>query len=50
MASIGLQPGTKIVVEKKDPFGGPVWVKVGKRRRAIGTELAHNVFVSRVTQ
>jgi DtxR family transcriptional regulator, Mn-dependent transcriptional regulator len=50
MASIGLQPGTKIVVERKDPFGGPVWVKVGKRRRAIGTELAHNVFVSRVTQ
>ena len=50
MASIGLQPGTKIFVEKKDPFGGPVWVKVGKRRQAIGTELAHSVFVSKVTQ
>lgn len=49
MASIGLQPGTTIVVEKKDPFGGPVWVKVGKRRQAIGTELAHRVFVSKVT-
>jgi DtxR family Mn-dependent transcriptional regulator len=49
MASIGLQPGTTIVVEKKDPFGGPVWVKVGKRRRAIGPELAHRVFVSKVT-
>lgn len=47
MASIGLQPGATIVVECKDPFGGPVWVRVGKKRRAIGAELANRVYVSR---
>lgn len=48
LARIGLQPGTQIVIERRDPYGGPVWVKVGKRRHAIGTELATSVYVSRV--
>lgn len=47
MASIGLQPGATITVESRDPFGGPVWVRVGKKRRAIGVELANRVYVSR---
>lgn len=48
LARIGLQPGAQIVIERRDPYGGPVWVKVGKRRHAIGTELATSVYVSRV--
>ena len=47
LASIGLQPGTDILIEKKDPFGGPVWVKVGKRRHALGGEITTKVYVSR---
>lgn len=48
LAKIGLQPGTEIVIERKDPYGGPVWVKVGKRRHAVGTELTTKVYVSKV--
>ena len=43
-----LQPGTEIVIERKDPYGGPVWVKVGKKRHAVGTELTTKVYVSKV--
>ena len=47
LQGIGLVPGTAITVEGHDPFGGPVWVKVGRRRHAIGKELASAVFVSK---
>ncbi len=47
LAKIGLTPGTQIVVEGRDPFGGPIWVEVGKRRHAVGKELANSVYVSR---
>jgi DtxR family Mn-dependent transcriptional regulator len=50
LAKIGLQPGTEIVIERKDPYGGPVWVKVGKKRHAVGTELTTKVYVSKVEQ
>lgn len=50
LAKIGLQPGTRIVIEGSDPYGGPVWVRVGKRRHALGTELVTKVYVSRVDQ
>lgn len=43
---MGLRPGACITVMSKEPFGGPIWVKVGSRRRAIGPELAAGIFVS----
>ena len=43
---LGLRPGALITVMNKEPFGGPIWVKVGSRRRAIGPELAARIFVS----
>ncbi|CAN5813116.1 metal-dependent transcriptional regulator [soil metagenome] len=43
---MGLRPGAAIIVLDKEPFGGPIWVKVGSRRRAIGPELAAEIFVS----
>jgi DtxR family transcriptional regulator, Mn-dependent transcriptional regulator len=46
LASIGLQPGADILIERKDPFGGPVWVKVGRRRHALGGEITTRVYVS----
>jgi len=50
LASIGLQPGTEIVIEKKDPFGGPVWIKVGGRRHALGGQITNKVYVSQGEQ
>ncbi len=50
LASIGLQPGAEILIERKDPFGGPVWVKVGRRRHALGGEITTKVYVSQGTK
>jgi DtxR family Mn-dependent transcriptional regulator len=44
---LGVVPGVSINVEEKEPFGGPVWVQVGRKRHAIGRDLATTVFVSR---
>jgi DtxR family Mn-dependent transcriptional regulator len=43
---LGMVPGRSIEVESHDPFGGPVWVKVGRKRHAIGRELAGTIYVS----
>ena len=48
LGEIGLRPGTLITIEEKSPFGGPVWIKVGRRRHAIGRELANAIFVAPV--
>ena len=46
---IGMKPGTRIIVEEHAPFGGPVWVRVGRKRHAIGQALASIVYVSRAS-
>ncbi|MGH2705032.1 MAG: metal-dependent transcriptional regulator [Actinomycetota bacterium] len=47
LSSLGLRPGRAIVVEDHAPFRGPVWIRVGRRRHAIGRELAATIYVSR---
>jgi DtxR family Mn-dependent transcriptional regulator len=47
LGKLGLRPGADIVVEEQAPFGGPVWVRVGRKRHAIGRELASGIYVSR---
>lgn len=47
LRQLGVVPGVSIEVEEKEPFGGPVWVRVGRQRHAIGHDLATSVFVSR---
>ncbi|MGH2773634.1 MAG: metal-dependent transcriptional regulator [Actinomycetota bacterium] len=46
LEKLGLRPGTSITIGEKGPFGGPVWVTVGKRKHAIGRELADCIYVS----
>lgn len=46
LADLGVVPGTELVVREQSPFEGPVWVQVGRRRHALGRELARQVFVS----
>lgn len=46
LSSLGIVPGTLIEVEERAPFGGPVWVRVGRRRHALGHELASAIQVS----
>lgn len=46
LEKLGITPGVAIQVEDADPFGGPVWVKVGRKRHPIGRELAASIYVS----
>jgi DtxR family Mn-dependent transcriptional regulator len=40
LAERGIRPGAMLEVMSREPFGGPVWVKVGARSHAIGPVLA----------
>lgn len=40
LAERGIRPGAVLEVMDREPFGGPVWVKVGARRHALGPMLA----------
>lgn len=44
LGELGVRPGVVLEVVEKDPFGGPLWVKVGDQRHAFGAELAGIVF------
>ncbi len=50
LAELGLVPGAEVEVDRRDPFGGPVWVSVDSRAHALGPELAGSVFVSPVRE
>jgi DtxR family Mn-dependent transcriptional regulator len=44
---LGIRPGAPITVEDPEPFGGPLWVRVGRKKHAIGRELAGAIYVSK---
>lgn len=46
LGGLGLVPGAAVTVEESAPFGGPLWVKVGKKRHALSRDLAQGIFVS----
>jgi DtxR family transcriptional regulator, Mn-dependent transcriptional regulator len=45
LASLGLRPGTLVEVREKEPFDGPVLVRVEGHDRALGRTVATQVFV-----
>lgn len=47
MGRLGLYPSTLVEMLHKEPFGGPLRVRVSDTEHAIGRELAGNIFVSR---
>ena len=49
LSSLGLFPRADLVVEELAPFGGPLLVRVGEARYAIGREVAAKILVSRAT-
>jgi len=46
LASLGLLPATKVRIESIAPFGGPLLVKVGRSRYALGPEVARKILVA----
>jgi DtxR family transcriptional regulator, Mn-dependent transcriptional regulator len=45
-ASLGLTPATRLTLIEVQPFGGSLRVKIGKAEKAIGRELAAQIFVT----
>jgi len=45
-ASLGLTPATRLTLIEAEPFGGSLRVRIGKAEKAIGRELAAQVFVT----
>jgi DtxR family Mn-dependent transcriptional regulator len=45
-ASLGLTPTTRLTLLEVEPFGGSLRLKIGKAEKAIGRELAAQIFVS----
>ena len=45
LATLGLLPHTKVEVEEVAPFGGPVLVRVGASRYALGRKVASKILV-----
>ena len=48
LGTIGLYPETEVSVVERQPFGGPLLVRVGEREHYIGPELAESVHVERM--
>jgi DtxR family Mn-dependent transcriptional regulator len=44
LGELGVRPGVVLDVVEQAPFGGPLWVKIGGRRHAMGSELTEIVF------
>lgn len=40
LAQLGIRPSVTLEVQERAPFGGPLWVRVGGQRQALGLELA----------
>ena len=49
LGGLGMYPGTGIEVVAKEPYGGPLRIKVSGKDHAIGSQLAEHVFVSVVS-
>ncbi len=45
LEELGLVPQAVITVLTREPFGGPIWVRVDDRTHALGQEAANHVFV-----
>ena len=45
LATLGLLPQTNVEVEEVAPFGGPILVRVGASRYALGRKVASKILV-----
>jgi len=50
LEELGLVPQAVVTVLNREPFGGPIWVKVNDRTHALGQEAARHVFVQPITE
>ena len=50
LASVGLQPGATVTVIERQPFSGPITLRVAEQERVIGHELAESLLCARGSQ
>lgn len=43
LADLGIHPGVRIDVTGRQPFGGPLWVRIGTIEHALGDPITHLV-------
>lgn len=43
LGELGMRPGVVLTVERQDPFGGPLWVRIDDRSCPLGTPLTRLV-------
>jgi DtxR family Mn-dependent transcriptional regulator len=48
LATLGITIGTQVEVVSREPYGGPITVLIGAKRRIIGPELAGHILVTLV--
>jgi DtxR family transcriptional regulator, Mn-dependent transcriptional regulator len=48
LAEIDIIPGASVVVEGREPFGGPITLRLGETVRSVGLELAAHVRVEEI--
>ena len=48
LATLGLLPQTKVEIEEVAPFGGPILIRAGDSRYALGRNVASRIFVRQV--
>lgn len=46
LATLGIRIGTEVEVVSREPYEGPIAIKIGTRRRVIGPELARRILVT----
>ena len=47
LATLGISIGTEVEVVSREPYDGPITLRIGSRRRVIGPELARHILVTR---
>jgi DtxR family Mn-dependent transcriptional regulator len=47
LGSLGLRPGVRVEVVEKQPFDGPLVVRVDGKLQMLGEKLAHQIYVTR---
>jgi DtxR family Mn-dependent transcriptional regulator len=50
LAGMDIVPGVEVVVEGREPFGGPIALRVGKELRSVGPELATHIRVEELAE
>jgi len=48
LTRIGLKIGSSFRVDQKDPFDGPITLRIGRRKVIVGTEACRRIVVSRI--